>query len=435
MHTVFMDRKPFTQDEIDRRISSLEFRPQHTSACQKKNGYTRWTTPDLRKRCVGCKISACGVVFDVFERLATNETEEDEAKAVVRGWYRTFNSGVRAQQTDATPEAAVKDFLAYVGEDSTESTIAAYRTFLDQFTAFCKNRKITAMRQIDQEYVLDFRRELADPAAEYKRGNTRANGQPRWTHLSPATIRRRSRLLSSFFERCIERKWMTENPATILKRKRRRKDAKRTKDEVKYLTRKQLADIIWAVDQFPRMTEANKTRLKALMLTMRWTGLRISDASVLKSDAIRNGVLYLKTQKAKTDVQIPLPGELMEILNRMTPYTGGYLFWNRRKEDASTSTPRGNFGFYIKQVFQTAGIPETDLQLISHRFRNTFAVHLLTKGVPLETVSLMLAHRSISTTADYYAAYAHEYMERAERLVRKVWTLKDEETLEIHQTA
>jgi len=228
---------------------------------------------------------------------------------------------------------------------------------------------------------------------------------------------------------------MSENPASILKRKRRRKDAKRTKEEVKYLTRQQMEDILWAVEQFPRMTEANKARLKAVILTMRWTGLRISDATVLKSDSIKNGVLYLKTQKAKADVQIPLPDELTEMLNKMTPYSGGYLFWNRRKETASKKTPRGNFGVAIKKVFETAGIAETDLQLISHRFRNTFAVHLLTKGVPLETVSLMLAHRSISTTADYYAAYAHSYMERAERLVRKVWTLKDDETLENPQTA
>jgi integrase/recombinase XerD len=139
---------------------------------------------------------------------------------------------------------------------------------------------------------------------------------------------------------------------------------------------------------------------------------------------------FLKTQKAKTEVQIPLPAELTSVLKQMTPYSGGYLFWNRRKEDSSKGTPRGNFGVLIESAFKTAEIKETDIQLISHRFRNTFAVHLLTKGVPLETVSLMLGHDSIGTTADYYAAYAHSYMDRAERLVRKVWTLKDDETLE-----
>jgi site-specific recombinase XerD len=424
-----MAAQPFTREEIDRRIAAIEFKPQHTAACREKNGYGRWTVPDRRKTCIGCKLSACGVIFDQFDRVATEETVEAKAKEVVRGWYREFNSEVNGPRNEASPSAAVRDYLDYVAEEATESTVIKYRTFLDQFVAFCEWRKIQYIRQVDQDYVLEFRATLQDPEAAYKKTNLKANGQPRWTTISIDTIRRNARILKSLFDRCIVSKWMTENPATILKMRRRR-NAKRTKDEVKYLTRRQMEDILWAVDQFPRMTDKNKIRLKALILTMRWTGLRISDATVLKASAIRNGVLFLKTQKAKTDVQIPLPEELTTILDKMTPYSGGYLFWNRRKEDASKETPRVNFGVLIKSVFKTAGIEETDVQLISHRFRNTFAVHLLTKGVPLETVSLMLGHDSIGTTADYYAAYAHSYMDRAERLVRKVWTLKDDETLE-----
>jgi len=430
MHTVRMEARRYTPEEIDTRIAGLEFRPQHTTDCQKKNGYKRWTAPDKRKKCIECKLTACGVIFDFFERKATNETTEDKAKDVVKGWYREFNSAVKGPRTEASPATAVKDYLAYVADDSTQSTIVAYATFLDQFVAFCDSEKIEFVRQIDQDYVLEFRNALGTADAAYKKLHLQPNGQPRWTKLSPGTIRRRSRLLSSFFDRCIARKWMTENPATILKRKRRQKDNSRTKDQVKYLTRSQMAAILAAVDKFPRMSETNKTRLKALILTMRWTGLRISDAAVLKADAIKTDVLFLKTGKANTDVQIPLPAELTTLLATMTPYSGGYLFWNRRKDDASKSTPRNNFGVYIKTLFEQAGIPETDLQLISHRFRNTFAVHLLAKGVPLETVSLMLGHKSISTTADYYAAYAHSYMDRAERLVRQVWLLKDDETLE-----
>jgi hypothetical protein len=56
-----MADKSFTQEEIDNRIAALEFKSQHTAACRKKNGYKRWDTPDGRKNCVGCKLSACGV--------------------------------------------------------------------------------------------------------------------------------------------------------------------------------------------------------------------------------------------------------------------------------------------------------------------------------------------------------------------------------------
>jgi len=44
----------------------------------------------------------------------------------------------------------------------------------------------------------------------------------------------------------------TENPATVL-RMRRRRNTKRSRDEVKYLTRRQMEDVIWAVNQFPPM--------------------------------------------------------------------------------------------------------------------------------------------------------------------------------------
>jgi site-specific recombinase XerD len=61
--------------------------------------------------------------------------------------------------------------------------------------------------------------------------------------------------------------------------------------------------------------------------------------------------------------------------------------------------------------------------------RNTFAVHLLEKGLPLETVSLMLGHQSVTTTERYYTDFTTGYMDQAETKVRKVWALGEGETL------
>jgi hypothetical protein len=136
---------------FEKRIAGIEFKPQHTTACRKKNGYGRWSVPDKRKNCIGCKLSACGVVFDVLDRVATDETVEAKAREVVRGWYRRFNSEVIDSRNEATPSAAVKEYLAFVAEEATESTVTKYRTFLDQFVAFCGLLKIERVRQIDQE--------------------------------------------------------------------------------------------------------------------------------------------------------------------------------------------------------------------------------------------------------------------------------------------
>jgi hypothetical protein len=150
--------------------------------------------------------------------------------------------------------------------------------------------------------------------------------------------------------------------------------------------------------------------------------------TVLKADSISGDVLRVRTKKASTDVQIPLHPDLVAALAKLEPYDGGYLFWNRRVDGAKASTPQHNFGKLLASVFANAGVA-TDVHHVSHALRNTFAVHLLEKGLPLETVSLMLGHQSVTTTERYYADFSENYMDRAELSVRKVWALADGETL------
>jgi DNA-binding transcriptional MerR regulator len=54
--------------------------------------------------------------------------------------------------------------------------------------------------------------------------------------------------------------------------------------------------------------------------------------------------------------------------------------------------------------------------MLSHRLRDTFAVDLLEKGVPLEEVSKLLAHESIRTTERHYAKWVKERQDRLDQL-------------------
>ena len=174
------------------------------------------------------------------------------------------------------------------------------------------------------------------------------------------------------------------------------------------------------VDGYEKMPDNNKLRLKALILTMRWSGLRISDAIRLRREDFKKDVLFIETKKSKTPVQIPMPTEVMSLLNKMEPYRGGYLFWNRQSEQSTLKTVEHNFSTLLADLFERAGVKD-NVRQVSHRFRNTFAVHLLSKGVPLETVSVLLAHKSVTTTERYYADFASGYMKHAEELVRAAW--------------
>jgi site-specific recombinase XerD len=78
-------------------------------------------------------------------------------------------------------------------------------------------------------------------------------------------------------------------------------------------------------------------------------------------------------------------------------------------------------GEQIKAAFDAAGI-RSQGHMISHRLRATFAVDLLSKGVPLEHVSKLLGHKSVTTTERQYAKRVKGRQDRLDALVSATWT-------------
>jgi site-specific recombinase XerD len=62
--------------------------------------------------------------------------------------------------------------------------------------------------------------------------------------------------------------------------------------------------------------------------------------------------------------------------------------------------------------------------MLSHRLRDTFAVDLLEKGVPLEEVSKLLGHESIKTTERHYSKWMKGRQDRLDSLVTATWSKK-----------
>ena len=80
----------------------------------------------------------------------------------------------------------------------------------------------------------------------------------------------------------------------------------------------------------------------------------------------------------------------------------------------------GYMGEQVAAAFTAAGV-ESAGHMISHRLRATFAVDLLTKGVPLEHVSKLLGHRSVTTTERHYARWVKGRQDRLDALVSATW--------------
>src|SRR5713226_9124943 len=76
----------------------------------------------------------------------------------------------------------------------------------------------------------------------------------------------------------------------------------------------------------------------------------------------------------------------------------------------------GDWQRSLRKLFKLAGIKGH-----AHMFRDTFAVDLLQKGVPIETVAVLLGHSSIKITEKHYSPWVKSRQENLEAQVNKTW--------------
>jgi integrase len=157
---------------------------------------------------------------------------------------------------------------------------------------------------------------------------------------------------------------------------------------------------------------------------MRYSGLAIRDAVGLpRGRVIRDNAkglyrIVTSRQKTGTDVSVPIPDDVAtEVLNAPADCAPEYLFL-LGSADVVESARRWTTDF--KRVFEGAGLLNGGF-MISHRLRDTFAVDLLEKGVPLEEVSKLLGHESIKTTEKSYSKWMKGRQDRLDSLVTGTW--------------
>jgi integrase/recombinase XerD len=168
-------------------------------------------------------------------------------------------------------------------------------------------------------------------------------------------------------------------------------------------------------------------RVHAFVRIMRHSGLAIRDTVTLERTELRHdkhkGLYRIVTSRQKTGTHVSVlipPDVAKEALSVMKlNESPKYIFWN-----SGTGTERTvvtNWQHDVKQTFVAAGMPDGH----SHQLRDTFAVSLLQKGVPMEEVSKLLGHTSIKTTEKHYAPWVTARQDRLDSLVVATWVTSE----------
>jgi len=232
---------------------------------------------------------------------------------------------------------------------------------------------------------------------------------------APLARKFKQQRLSSFFLYCVRHKWLAENPVGNLSRVRV-KDTPTfpfTAEEFNYALA--MIDTLYGEPERGPNPQRLRDRLRAFVLLLRWSGLRIGDAVTLATSRLRKGKLLLYMQKTGEPVYLPLPAHTIEALSQTENDNPQYFFWSGRGE---IRTAISHWQARLAHLFSKCGFQH---RAHAHMLRDTFAVELLLAGVSIEIVSVLLGHTSVKTTERHYGPWVKARQDQLEAAVRESW--------------
>jgi integrase/recombinase XerD len=359
------------------------------------------------RRCQ-CPIWVDGMLAGEEIRESLKMRDWQRAQKHVQDWEAQAQRP-REAAAAKTIEAAWKEFLADLeARQLADSTVRKYRLLNRQMEVYAKTAGLRFVTEFDLSAVSAFR-------AGWKDG--------------PRSSAKKLERLRAFFRFGMKRKWTTENPAGELKAPRI------TLCPTLPYTREEMVKILAATDKYlnemPSHGKENGRRIRGLVLLLRYSGMRISDAVNLRASQIKGNRLFLYTQKTGVPVNAILPEFVVKALEATPKVNDECYFWSGAgKLDSAVRSWQTR----LRRLFELAEVPDAH----PHRFRDTYAVELLLAGVPIERVSALLGHRSVRITEVHYAPWVRSRQDQLEADLVNAWNrdpfllLQAKGTREVH---
>lgn len=263
---------------------------------------------------------------------------------------------------------AVEEFLFEKAIDTTQATQAYYRNCLRYFQDATGIEHLGEFTPTAITRYLHSKRDLARASvANYRRG------------------------LAVFARWCYRRKLVDEDPFDVLPRQRRDRN-----ERPSTFTKEQVLAILAEAK-----AGQNAERDTALILTLLDTGIRVGEVSNLLLQDIdwKQSVLTVSGKTGERDV--PISGKTKHALRkyveraRRAPISEHHVFVTR--EGAALTPDR--IGMNLRRLAKRAGV--TGPKLGPHTYRHTCAVNYIMAGGDAFTLSRLLGHSDIKTTAVY----------------------------------
>ncbi|MBT1696080.1 site-specific integrase [Fulvivirgaceae bacterium PWU4] len=266
----------------------------------------------------------------------------------------------------------VQQVAALVGRGYAQGTLKRYKAALSSLEAFLKHQQKgdVPLRDLKYQFITDY---------EFFLKTVR--------NVDHNTAMGIIKKLKTIVRQCVANNWIEKDP--FISFKIRIHDTNRA-----FLLQDELDRIIEKTFLSDRLTS-----VRDIFVFSCYTGLAYADVKKLTRADIVTGIdgeQWIYTERVKTEATTRLP-ILPAALRILEKYRTHPQCVNEGKLLPVISNAKMNE--YLKEIAERC---EINKELTFHCARHTFATTVtLTNGVPIETVSKMLGHRSLRTTQQY----------------------------------
>ena len=268
------------------------------------------------------------------------------------------------------------EFLAYLTHERNASshTISSYRIDLTQLADFLDERNVR-LAQVDNVVLRGFLVEL------YRR------------KLSKTSAARKLAAVRSFFQFCVRRRWLEDNPAKVVATPRLDQHVPG------FLSEEEMAKLL----AVPPTDDALGMRDRAILEVFYATGIRVSElVGIGLADVSFEERMIRVKGKGKKERLVPFGRKAEESMaayirvRHEFPLRLGEtsLFLNYRGTRLSPRSVQRLTAKYLRQAALRKN-------LSPHALRHSFATHLLGRGADLRVIQELLGHESLATTQKY----------------------------------